>query len=233
MSDKYTIKFELGDWSQDGHNQSVVYTVRSNKPVNEVREAHFRGDALLTEMGRFEISDICGDMSYTTDQELIWLETLSALGIFNAENELLGEFFNEIYERLTDESKETLGSDDEYLELADEDDYEKLIDEETLVKIWAAILMNADDTLELEVIGSDAELDETPIALLTRNPEVIQIIRDALKLIPDTITGGGMDILREAASYVPEKVESLHFYGFDSKDRHLSTPGYGLVFDGY
>ena len=38
----YMINFPIGDWSHDGHKQCDWYLVKSNKPVEEVREVHFK-----------------------------------------------------------------------------------------------------------------------------------------------------------------------------------------------
>jgi hypothetical protein len=40
--EKYTFKMPIGDWSADGHNEVIYYRVESNKPVEEVREIHFK-----------------------------------------------------------------------------------------------------------------------------------------------------------------------------------------------
>ena len=52
----YEIIFELGDWSKDGHNQSDKFKIKSNKPVEELRELHFK----FCEQ-HFEIGDMCSE----------------------------------------------------------------------------------------------------------------------------------------------------------------------------
>lgn len=42
MKKSYLIEFPIGDWSDDGHGKCVYYIVISNKPVEEIREAHFK-----------------------------------------------------------------------------------------------------------------------------------------------------------------------------------------------
>lgn len=39
---EYQIQFPIGDWSGDGHGKCDWFTVKSNKPVEEVREIHFQ-----------------------------------------------------------------------------------------------------------------------------------------------------------------------------------------------
>ena len=39
MSDSYTFKIHIGDWSNDGHNQSESFVIESTKPNNEVQVA--------------------------------------------------------------------------------------------------------------------------------------------------------------------------------------------------
>lgn len=38
----YKFNLPIGDWSNDGHGKCKYYLVESNKPVEEVREAHYR-----------------------------------------------------------------------------------------------------------------------------------------------------------------------------------------------
>lgn len=38
----YQFYLPVGDWSDDGHGQCVNYLVTSNRPVEDVREAHFK-----------------------------------------------------------------------------------------------------------------------------------------------------------------------------------------------
>ena len=38
----YTFKIPIGDWSNDGHGIAEWYIIRSNKPVEEVRELYFQ-----------------------------------------------------------------------------------------------------------------------------------------------------------------------------------------------
>ena len=39
---KYTFKFAIGDWSNDGHGNCEYFVVQSNKSVEEVREYHYQ-----------------------------------------------------------------------------------------------------------------------------------------------------------------------------------------------
>lgn len=41
MSQRYKINFPIGDWSGDGHGKCDWFIVESDKPVEEVREAHY------------------------------------------------------------------------------------------------------------------------------------------------------------------------------------------------
>lgn len=52
---EYLIRFPVGDWSDDGHGKYEEFLVRSNKPVNELREIHY---SVLEKFG-FDIGDIC------------------------------------------------------------------------------------------------------------------------------------------------------------------------------
>lgn len=50
---KYTIEFPIGDWSDDGHGKCEYFLVKSNKPVEEVREIHFNS--------KVDIGSICSE----------------------------------------------------------------------------------------------------------------------------------------------------------------------------
>ena len=60
-----TFKIPIGDWSNDGHAQCHWYIVESNKPVEEVREVHFRGCKEV-----FDIHSVCNEYEeYQADLE--------------------------------------------------------------------------------------------------------------------------------------------------------------------
>lgn len=136
----YLINFELGDWSRDGHNISEKYTVKSNKPVTDVREAHF---ACCSKLG-FDPGEMCCEYEQFTLTESQF-EQLLELKVIDA---------------------------------ADKEVYDVEFGPEDLLNIWLKLLMLADPELQLV--------------------------------------------------YDPEAVADLHFYGSDSRGRHLHTPGYGL-----
>lgn len=53
----YKFIMSIGDWSNDGHGQHVTYTIKSNKPVEEVREAHFN----IKDKTGIDIENICSE----------------------------------------------------------------------------------------------------------------------------------------------------------------------------
>jgi len=53
----YLVQFPVGDWSGDGHGKCHYFTVRSNKPVDDIREAHFDAEQRVG----FGIEEICPD----------------------------------------------------------------------------------------------------------------------------------------------------------------------------
>lgn len=53
--DGYIFKIPVGDWSSDGHGHCKYYTVKSNKPVEEVRETHFK----IKETFGIDLNTIC------------------------------------------------------------------------------------------------------------------------------------------------------------------------------
>lgn len=51
----FLVEFPIGDWSGDGHKQCEYYVAVSEKPVEDIREAHFKAPEIVG----FEIGDIC------------------------------------------------------------------------------------------------------------------------------------------------------------------------------
>lgn len=54
---EYIFRLPIGDWSDDGHGDCEYYYIKSTKPVEEVREAHF----LIEEKTGVNIHKICND----------------------------------------------------------------------------------------------------------------------------------------------------------------------------
>lgn len=67
----YQIKLTIGDWSSDGHGRTASFIVKSNLPVEAVREAHFK----IEETTGIDIESICSN--YEEDE--IDEETVEAL----------------------------------------------------------------------------------------------------------------------------------------------------------
>lgn len=136
---QHEIIFELGDWSKDGHNQSDKYKIKSNKPVEELRELHFK----FCEQ-HFKIGDMCREHEERdiSDDIKLGLDSL-----------------NISYKNFEEDTG--MGT-------------------EQLLIIWLDCLKYIDNTFEYCIIE-----DDTP---------------------------------------------TIHFYGFDSKGRHLDVPGYGFYF---
>lgn len=53
----YQFKMTIGDWSDDGHGRYEDFVVRSNVPVEQVREAHFR----IKDVTGIDIESICSN----------------------------------------------------------------------------------------------------------------------------------------------------------------------------
>lgn len=53
----YKFRMSIGDWSDDGHGKHEDYIIKSNKPVKDVREAHFR----IKEVTGIDIDHLCRD----------------------------------------------------------------------------------------------------------------------------------------------------------------------------
>jgi hypothetical protein len=156
----HRIRFPVGDWSGDGHGICDWFIVNSNKPVEELREAHFS----FHQKTGFDIGDFCRNYSDTI------------LGVpetkFLKDNNLVNDKAMEL--EYLDESLDPLEKADNFKDAKALCVY----DSETLLQIWINCLMFADPELKLEI--------------------------------------------------VQENLHSINYYGFDEKQRHLKTPGYGL-----
>lgn len=151
MTLEYLIKFPIGDWSGNGHERCDWYVVKSNKPVEELREIHF---SCKEKLG-FTIGNLCEEyQEYRVDAVLS--EKLLELGILDV---------------VVDGPIEALILDKNGRYIPD--------GTEGLLKLWLEILKYLDPTFEYEI---DNE----------------------------------------------KKIPCINFYGPDSKNRHLDTPGYGL-----
>lgn len=142
MAEKFKIQFPVGDWSDDGHGKCEYYFAWSNKPVQDLREAHFKAKEVLG----FDIGSICEDYEqYSVN----------------------GNIIDELLERgLMDEDEAETAAD--------------FYDSDSLVKLWVRCLIHIDPTLEIELFEPENDY------------------------------------------------QTINFYGYDDKQRHLSTPGYGL-----
>lgn len=58
---QYTFSLPIGDWSDDGHGECEYYNITSNKPVEQVREAHYK----IEEVTGINIEHICQDYEDT------------------------------------------------------------------------------------------------------------------------------------------------------------------------
>lgn len=76
----YKFRLSIGDWSGDGHGIHEDFTVLSNRPVEVVREAHYK----MEEKTGIQIEEICSE--YEEDEiEAEKVQALKELG-FGFEN---------------------------------------------------------------------------------------------------------------------------------------------------
>lgn len=87
----YQFKLPVGDWSGDGHAQCKYYIFKSNKPVEEIREVHFR----IIKTTGIDIHKICNDYEQSSleiDDNV--LEKLNEIGFhFSNEEEIFNGSF--------------------------------------------------------------------------------------------------------------------------------------------
>jgi len=126
---EHLIRFPVGDWSDDGHGKCHYFIVRSNKPVQELRELHF---SCKEKLG-FDIGDICRDYE---DSEL-------SLDIFD---KLQAAGFDIEWE----------GEQPEYAKYFDSINA-RIMHTEEVFNLWTDILkfLDPDLNLELTVVESD------------------------------------------------------------------------------
>lgn len=58
----YKFSMPIGDWSDDGHGKCEYFIVKSNKPVEEVREIHFQ----IKEKTGVNIEELCSEYEDNT-----------------------------------------------------------------------------------------------------------------------------------------------------------------------
>lgn len=62
LDEPTTIRFPIGDWSDDGHGKCEYFFVSCNKSVQQLREIHFSCPAKLG----FDIGDMCSEYQEPT-----------------------------------------------------------------------------------------------------------------------------------------------------------------------
>ena len=71
---KYLFSLPIGDWSSEGHEECLWYKCKANKPIQEIREAHFR----IKEVAGIDIHNICGELN----EDSVSVETYEKLRKF-------------------------------------------------------------------------------------------------------------------------------------------------------
>lgn len=157
----YKVKFPVGDWSGDGHRQCEWYICESNKPVEELREIHFKSKEVLG----YDIGDICAYYQQSQLRVEIVKTIVERVGI---------EEFQDLIDVCLSEE------DSAGIVAGKYDDHEIHLHVESIINIWVWSLKQIDPTLSLEICSED-------------------------------------------------DFPSINFYSFDNQDRHLETPGYGVL----
>ena len=139
----YVFKIAIGDWSGDGHGKNDYHTYRTNKKIEDIREAYF---SAINKLGKDYPREVCGDYQDSGVSKDMQDELKKKGFVFTRfEEEYEGKIFPYV---------------DGMLELTE----------------W--FIQQGDSSIKLE--AEDVEVD------------------------------------------------TLHFYGFDSKDRHIGFIGYGI-----
>lgn len=125
---EYKFRMPIGDWSGDGHGKCDYYLIKSNKSVEDVREAHF----LIKEKTRVDIDQVCSNYEENTLSGAV-AYTLEKLGFF--------------------ESLSDVDADDSYSYYNEE----YTMHSYGLARLWMFLLQKADESLRLEIINDNVE----------------------------------------------------------------------------
>lgn len=116
----------IGDWSEDGHRQCEYFKIRSNVPVEQVREAHYK----IKDATGINIEEICSEYeeNIMTPQEA---QALNAIGFDTA--------------KIIQNSKDMGGYVPNGIILTPED----------MRDIWMFLLQKADPSIRLEAVQEE------------------------------------------------------------------------------
>lgn len=182
---QHTILFEVGDWSGDGHSFCAEFLVDANKPLQDVREIHFKENDFF---GR-----LCADYSENTFSVY---DLFSVFAKYMPESQAI-ELVREVAK---DQSLDVLDVDDELIS----------------------------DVSKISVLEEDEQLFQVcePVGILRVWLTVLKVIDPSLTVTIETEAMSKYFVKYKGYPKQPEG--SIHFYGFDDKQRHLQTPGYGV-----
>lgn len=212
------VRFSIGDWSDDGHGGCSSFLVKSNVDVKVLREAHYAAE--------FNISEFYSDYDVTSVKKEGWLSELLELGLLSPTNKFLSTMHRDVLDCLNGESTESIGSEMEFVEFGD-DEFE--FEEIDIVRVWCAALEHNNPGISLELLGEESDVSSAPVTVMGTNPEIRALLLGLLELIPaQCMSSEHAQRAIEVTTYTAPKIVDMHFYGFDSKNRHLNVPGYGI-----
>ena len=126
-------RLPIGDWSGDGHSQCKYYTVSSNKPISEVREAHYKIEE-TTGINIEELANVYEENWIESED----VEKLVNIGFYDYINTIEGySYMKEYAESIVDKEGE------------EGRDYE--VDEDIMAHLWLFLLTKADPELKFEL----------------------------------------------------------------------------------
>lgn len=214
------IEFTIGDWSDDGHGESESWIVKSNVPVQELREAHFAATGKGIDIGK-----IAAEYEFSEASEEGLMEQLIEAEILRASNPFLEPVWEKLMECITPESLETIGTENVEITY---DGNRALEEPEDIIRIWVAILAHFNPSFQLEIIGEESNINSSTEASLALNPGALKLIRGLMESIPVDVENEHTVMANKILAFKSPKKESMHFYGFDKQNRHLNVPGYGI-----
>lgn len=145
----YLVSFPIGDPSGDGHGKYDIFTVESNKTVQELASIHEKCSQVLG----FNIEDICCDYEEYSIAPSI-LAKLLEVSLIGDDDSIKEELIEKAAELNIDLTGKTI-TKDIIEEVLDQDNYLDVLDANFMIHLWLDILVYLDPTLKVSIKNSD------------------------------------------------------------------------------
>jgi len=194
------IIFPIGDWSCDGHNSYADFLVKSEKPLQEVRETHLKENVF--------IGSLCSDYEDNKiEVQCLYEFLIDYIGEEEAKN---------VLQKLVNSNFKLIDEEQEFNRLIGAVGLAKQSIKDSEIKLS---FNNNEDNLQFLVI-------DTPEQMLIIWITILNVINSELKLEIASKAMSAYYIKYKGYPYKPSG--DINFCGYDDKGRHLNTPGYGI-----